>query len=116
MEAAGLPDDEETLSLLIPLLQTSIEKKAPLTVEDAIDIVKEKREAARTRYATSLSDDEILADEARAERLQKLILERTKEKLRVSQGTTSGKTGTQGPTEERRAEAKKRSLSDFFNH
>jgi len=116
MSEAGVPDDEETLAILIPLLQTSLEKKYPLTVDEAIDIVKERREAARTRHLSTMSDDDILKDEARRGRLRERILQMTKDELGRSQGSNPGEASRKtGSNDERRAERGKRSLTDFFN-
>lgn len=105
--------DTEDLNVLINMLSSAIESDYDLTPEEAVDNLREAREARRKRYFESLSDDEILKDEARAKRLNEVLLKKALEASK-SQSSTQKSAG-KSPTGERRA-SEKRSTSDFFNN
>lgn len=109
-----IPDDLETVESLVATLQSAIENDYPLTVDEAVSIVKERRLERVKALLESVPDEAILEDPERARRLAAKLLE-----LSRAEATATIQPGTRpkGPPAQARSPAKrekKRSLTDFF--
>lgn len=113
IQKSGMTEDEDLFQELAPILRAAIESDYSLTADEAVSIVKEKRQLRQKRILQDLPDEAILEDETRLKRLNKKILERIqKAQSSTGNGAAPPKAGTTKPG--RRAESAKRSMSDFF--